>query len=124
MDKGTLDLSGLIGKLTSDPEALGNAMRLAQKLKESGALDSVIGADQKPSYSAGEDAYIPKEQPKKDLSPFDRTDRQKLLQALRPFLSRQRREKLDAVLRVSGLIETARRLGAPPSEEKETKQPF
>lgn len=67
---GVPDLSGMLGSLLSNPEALGSVLNMASSLKKSGLLDGLMGsisgeeqekergsAPKEQSYQAPDDAY-------------------------------------------------------------------
>lgn len=117
MDNAQGDFAAAFSKILEDPEALKSVIGIASKLKSSGILD---GEDRKErtelSYSAPDEAYGGTGGGKAAI-PAGRTaagtgdDRKELLRALRPYISKERREKLDAILRILDLLETARLIG-------------
>lgn len=153
------DLSGVLGKLLENPEALQSAMAIASSLKNSGALDGILNGsaekstlsdrpsenavrsnDNDPSgsstgrsdssaeateqkeelaYKAEKSTYNKGASPA--LSPLSESkegnkegqsgQRRQLLLALRPYMSRERQEKIDTILRILQLLELAGQLG-------------
>lgn len=140
MDERSSDLSSALGKLLDDPEALKSAMKLASELKNSGALSGLFGEknekNEKNEYKENEEEYRREEsayterkeekageKPQRDDFRYENAegsgthrenrdaDRRELLRALRPYMSRERQERIDTVLRILSLLETAEKLG-------------
>ncbi len=153
MDNGGFpDLSGMIGGILSNPEALKGLMSMAAGLKNTGIFDGLGtislekkqmqeeeyspdgktytenkkdegrgGYQHEPHEGAGtqsEDGQTTNRsapplfalpQPKKADGEGDR--RRDLLLALRPYLCKERRERLDGILKILGLLEMAKQLG-------------
>ncbi len=131
------DLSAGIGKLLEDPEMLGKALSIATTLKKSGMLDGLFGGGQieasetsqeptrkiSQTYSAPPDAYteedlskdrpsLPDQRQSADRGWGENNRRRKaLLLALRPYMSEERQERIDTVLRILELLDLANKLG-------------
>lgn len=109
------DLENALDQLLGDPEAMAQIMSLAERLKEppgsGGAAPPPAEADTSDAPAPG-----PAAPDLGQLAPLlaqlqkgggdARSDA--LLQALRPFLSEERRRKLDKAVRLSALARTAR----------------
>ena len=136
MAEGNADLSAVLQKLLEDPEMLGRAMETAGKLKGSGLLDGLLSSesntgtareDEAPApspqgaYTRRESAYI-EGKSGKDLLPIKDAasgeaarmakERKELLAAVRPFMSRERQERIDGILKILRLLELMQQLGA------------
>ena len=101
------DLGTAIGKLMEDPEALSGIMQMAKALMggESGSPPTESG-----SADAGEStAPLPMElsNAAKQPHPPKKTAGYELLNALRPFLSPERCERMDGLLKMMQLMEIA-----------------
>ena len=130
---GEGDLQGALGQLLSNPEALGEAMKIASSLKASGVLDGLLGgttpggkrekdgpapapdAYEKTSgaYGQASGAYTEEqhgEKPPPGASGGENERRRKLLEALRPYLSDERRQMLDGAVKILRLLEVAQGL--------------
>ncbi|MBQ9469209.1 MAG: hypothetical protein IJU52_09405 [Clostridia bacterium] len=120
MNEKDFDLSGAFQKLLEDPEALKSVVDVASRLKSSGLFDA-SGQEKAAgvSYAGTGGAYpdngtqndlrLPRAAPERKGAP---DDRKQLLKALRPYFSRERQEKLDAILKILDLLEAASVFGA------------
>ena len=135
------DLSSMLQKLLSDPQMLGRAMEMAGKLKDSGLLDGAIAraggsedvragasASDVGAYRRREDAYIEDDGKSKAAgrTPLGgmqdalrggsedvaAKQRKELLTAIRPFLGRERQERIDGILKILQLLELLKTAGA------------
>ena len=112
MDNAAPDLSGVLGKLLENPDTLKSAMEIAAKLKSAGVADA-LKTQSGESYGRSEEAYS---EEKKSAPPAvaeadERAKRRQLLGALRPYMSRERQDRIDTVLKVLQLLELAEQLG-------------
>ena len=103
---GEKDLSGIasvISSITSDPEMM-SKLRGAVSAASAASPD---GGDAG-TESAGEDRApsLPDLSPRRGAPSWSASDRKKLLEALRPFLSEERREKADALINVMALLDS------------------
>ena len=137
MAEQNADLSAAFEKLLSDPEMLTRAMETAEKLKGSGLLDGLLSGmgegKEKPSagtpaftagaYRQADGAYSEESgraAPESALVGVSRNpdetlsarQRRELLTAMRPFLGRERRERVDGILKILQLLELVQKLGA------------
>ena len=129
----------LLSSLASNPDLLKNAMQMASALASSGALDGLFGkgADGAAPTSGkdfssllsgmgqgkGEESQKPApadhfrppspepRPPMKRPEPPCHNDRIQLLRAVRPFLPEEKREKIDFLVQLLGLLHTAEELG-------------
>lgn len=117
------DINSILKVITDNPDMLSQAFSLAAKLKESGIAES-IGAQ----AAKGSDKPLETERAQEKIDEesgavpaltykrsSDADNRRQLLFALRPYLSSSRREKLDSLLRLSTLLDTASSLGKTKS---------
>ncbi len=139
MDGQTPDFSAMIGKLLENPDTLKNAFAMAENLKKSGLLDNFL-KDENPvallsdkgteesqahqnkeqgAYRQEKSAYTEEKseknaQPQKDGTGKGKESaqrRKQLLFALRSYMSQERKERIDTVLKILNLIEIAEQLG-------------
>ena len=113
MDNASPDLSGVLGTILENPETLKSAMEIAAKLKSSGVADA-FQTQSGESYETREGAYSEERTapvPVKEGAADERTKRRQLLGALRPYMSRERQERIDTILKVLQLLELAEQLG-------------
>lgn len=145
MAEQTPDLSGVLGKLLENPEALKSAMAIASNLKKSGFLDGLTasesGTGEKNNEKSGSEGQMVDRQLPPVLSGEYRNNenayteqkdagdrfskrssdggrrqsesahRKQLLMALRPYMSRERQERIDMILKILRLLELADQLG-------------
>ena len=118
---GSGDIGEILTKMLSDPESLGKVMNMVGALSASGALGGLShetpkNGDVPPkteevSHSREkETAFVPpkkQEIPCKERPKINQCDRIRLLEAMRPFLSDEKRVKLDTVIKLLGLAEAA-----------------
>ncbi len=118
------DMGAAIAKMLEDPESLGRIMSLAGTLSSSGIL-SGLGQSDSAFENKGENQeenrnFTPKESEKSEKTrSYEREgdtrkpqrvrtcDRIRLLEAMRPFLSDARRDKLELVIKIIGLADVA-----------------
>lgn len=103
------DFEQALNNLLSNPEAMGQIMNLAGMLE--GKEDSPPASEETPSPLSDESGdTVPIEPLLKLLQAYRSTDEQStaLLNALRPFLREERRDKLDRAIRLAGLSRAAR----------------
>jgi hypothetical protein len=98
--------------MLEDPETLGRIMNIAGALSANGGLGGIlsngIGEEKETKgegtrseqASVGEGALKRRERVKT-------CDRIRLLEAMRPFLSCEKRDKLDVVIKIIGLVDAA-----------------
>lgn len=114
----TGDMSEMLAKMLSDPEALGKVMNIASTLSASGAFSGIsLGGDtsreEKPRVSDNEikqtvaPTYDKEEKHIPHRPQIRQCDRIRLLEAMRPFLGEDKRDKLDVVIKILGLAEAA-----------------
>ena len=97
-DLAGLDLSSLIETVSKNPEI----MKMAKSMLSSVQAERNVSADSVPSESA--DAIAPLPMPHSSAA-HDDTQKQRdaLLRALRPYLSKERRDTLDRILGIEKL---------------------
>lgn len=115
------DMGSMLSKLLEDPESLGKVMNIASTLSSSGVLNGISlgGSDKAENTEARE---IKSESVSKQNMPEMRReesfnerrerrirpcDRIRLLEAMRPFLSDDKRDKLEVVIKIIGLADAA-----------------
>lgn len=131
MDTGaSLDFDRMLQNLMSNPEMLKTAFEMAGKLSESGALGSLLSglgssggtpeekappAGNSPaaeaSAEAGAEASTPVLPASKEHRRRDMSRHRKLLEALELYVSEDKRDKLELVIRLLDIVELAGRMG-------------
>lgn len=130
------DMGSMIAKMLEDPEALGKVMSLAGTLSSSGLLGGLSLGDNAQESSAPEqksfqetsntvnenNKYEVKKVPPNltvenlpknhenhghSYRKIKSSDRIRLLEAMRPFLADEKRDKLDVVIKIIGLADAA-----------------
>ena len=127
------DMGSMIAKMLEDPEALGKVMSIAGTLSSSGILNGLSLGENSEKESSGEETAndsreenavstyqtqgqgqtnegVPPKQSLPQSSPRRKVkscDRIRLLEAMRPFLSDDKRDKLDVVIKIIGLADAA-----------------
>lgn len=111
-DVGSGDMGEAVARMLEDPETLGKIMNIAGALSASGGLGGLL------ANGIGEEKDTKNESVKTEQvsvgesSPPHRErvktcDRIRLLEAMRPFLSCEKRDKLDVVIKIIGLADAA-----------------
>lgn len=122
MENGAgFEVDKLLQNVLNNPEMLKNAVELAGKLSENGALSSLFGdlkkesppktevtQEKKDETPPSDSAVLPTEG---DGSKRDISRHRKLLQALELYVSDDKRDKLELVIRLLDLWELASRMG-------------
>ncbi|MBE6608835.1 MAG: hypothetical protein E7633_09810 [Ruminococcaceae bacterium] len=130
----TGDMGSMIAKMLEDPEALGKVMSLAGTLSSSGLLSGLSFGEsdvnknetEKKTFEESGNASVEnseQEGRKTNQNKFveesvtknhtashrkvKSSDRIRLLEAMRPFLSDEKRDKLDVVIKILGLADAA-----------------
>ena len=129
----------LLSSLASNPDLLKNAMQMASALASSGALDGLFGkgtegvappsgkdfsslfsgmgqgkGEEQRGPSPTDRSHPPSPEPRPPMKrpePPCHNDRIQLLRAVRPFLPEEKREKIDFLVQLLGLLHTAEELG-------------
>lgn len=131
----------LLSSLASNPDLLKNAMQMASALASSGALDGLLGKrgeqdtpvsqsgkdfssllsgigqgkrEDQPKNASTDRTHPPSPEPRPPMKrpePPCHNDRIQLLRAVRPFLPEEKREKIDFLVQLLGLLHTAEELG-------------
>ena len=130
------DMGSMIAKMLEDPEALGKVMSLAGTLSSSGLLSGLgMGDNAQESVAAEQKSFQETSNTASDSSKYEvkkappsqtvgnlpkshenhghsyrkikSSDRIRLLEAMRPFLSDDKRDKLDVVIKIIGLADAA-----------------
>ena len=100
------DFSDVLGRLMADPQVMNAVRSLSNENASGNALDT-----ERVPMSIRPDLPPPKQSgntEQKSSHGKDRNNRAELLKALEPYLSSDRRKKLDGIVRVIELIEFAR----------------
>ena len=104
------DISGMLSSILSDPKAMEKAVSLANMLSSSGALEGILGSaqgtDQKPHAVNVEDVATLEKRSDRGRSSVSMNDRIALLLAIRPYLSKEKADKLDSVVRILKIVGT------------------
>ena len=117
---GDIDFSGIIGKALEDPEMLSRAVDMAKTLSQSGLFSdmgsggsgSAIDDNGIKSVSDGEKREDHKE--KNDIKKGqtgENKDRLLLLEALKPYVPFEKREKIDLVIKLVKIAYLAKSSG-------------
>lgn len=132
----TPDLSGMLGQLLQNPQAMGQVMQMADTLRRSGGLgtadsdraDGIVQSNDGASEGSlggmsnfggkGENDGNRSGGEKGGAHGVSESDRTHLLQALKPFLSDERQEKADTIIRIMGLLGAAGKMGLFPSPDR------
>lgn len=116
---GQFDSSDILKSALANPEMLAKAMSVAKELASSGALSGIMGNMQNDSVNSEKAAH---DKPKNDFSEKDSEcektpkppksdditdkDRIRLLEALKPYVKPDKRDKLETVINLMGLLGT------------------
>lgn len=131
----TPDLSGMLGQLLQNPQAMGQVIQMADTLRRSGGFgtadsdraDGIVQSNDGTSEGnlGGMNNFGGKGESdgnwgseKGGAHGVSESDRTHLLQALKPFLSDERQEKADTIIRIMGLLGAAGKMGLFPSPDK------
>lgn len=109
---GQPDLSGMLNGILSNPAALSMLTSLLGNMQKPGGgfPHGGCGCDERPHEPPCDDACPkPPILPPAAPPPKPRDDRACLLEALRPYLSRERCDMIDTLLRILELMELFRR---------------
>ena len=99
-ERGTPDIASVISSITGDPEMM-------SKLRGAVIAARQSESDGEPVSESAEGASsLPDVAPRAGGPSWSASDRKKLLEALRPFLSEERREKADALINVMALLDS------------------
>ena len=109
MDGQSLNLDGILQSVMQNPEMLKSAMTLAGKLSESGSLSALFSSkEEENSEKAEAEETVALAPAKGELRRRDDLWRhRKLLEALSLYVSEDKREKFDLLLRLFDLVELA-----------------
>lgn len=114
MDGQSLNLDGILQSVMQNPEMLKSAMALAGKLSEGGALSALFSPQE--DAEAEETVALAQVPPAKSEAPPAKGDvrkrddlwrHRKLLEALSLYVSEDKRDKFDLLLRLFDLVELA-----------------
>lgn len=107
MNGNNSDLSGMLQRVLSDPDALQNVLKLAGNLKNGKSVDVDLPeediVDESIIDNIEEEAEEIKEGVKNESGEAEE-NRIRLLCALKPYLSEERREKADVMIRILKLL--------------------
>ena len=116
-----MDAMNVLSTIMQDPEAMKKAMSIASMLSSSGALDGILSkaaeSDPQNSEKSEPKALPPQigegERPKEQVSSISNGNnrvsmeqRLALLEAIRPYLSKDKASKLDSVIGILRLVST------------------
>ena len=107
------DINDMLGRVLQNPEALGSIMKLAQGLKNNDNTAPAPQQNGQPDESEDtipEDGENQREQNTASQLPrlFNHDEnRTRLLIALKPYLGKNRREKVDSIMNMLQLMELA-----------------
>lgn len=93
-------MGDLLKGISENPEMLSKAMNLASMLASSGALDSMMGKKPKEIPSR-----VAEEQSKSVGKKGGYRERIALLEAMRPFISDAKKDRLELLIRILGVME-------------------
>lgn len=97
-------MGDLLKGISENPEMLSKAMNLASMLASSGALDSVMGKKPKESPMVSP-PQIAEERSESIGKKGGYRERIALLEAMRPFISDAKRDRLELLIRILGVME-------------------
>lgn len=110
MSESRSDLSNMLNKVISNPEAMQKIIKLAGEMKGASAGDDDAEGDKAESAAnlieKADGHYTHSEHDHKDKHKSDdeEENRIKLLIALKPYLNEERREKADLIIRLLKLL--------------------
>jgi len=116
MPEGNSDLSSMLSKVLSDPEAMKRIGALAENFRSGTPSDAAPAseAEQNGEHNSGEERQGGGERVSSSvpalphgLNKKDNDQRMALLSALKPYLGGERREKVDMMLRMLRLLSLA-----------------
>ena len=115
-------MGDLLKKLTENPEMLSKAMSMASALASSGALSGFTNSNTQDNTPKKECDREPPPPPKAECPPpgtkckpeeRDRyRERIALLEAMRPFISAEKKDRLELLIRLLGVMELADGMGS------------
>lgn len=94
----------LLKGIAENPEMLSKAMNLASTLSASGALDGLLGGGQTKKETPTKPTPPP-EIPKKTETVGGYRERIALLEAMLPFISDAKKDRLELLIRILGVME-------------------
>lgn len=94
----------LLKGIAENPEMLSKAMNLASTLSASGALDGLLGGTQAKRETPSQPIPPPEMAKKTGTSGLYR-ERIALLEAMLPFISDTKRDRLELLIRILGVME-------------------
>ena len=100
------ELADKLKALLSDPEGVERIMGIARSLGEGGGKEKPIRADSREQQEDNPLQSILKNPELKRLFGAECAPRNELLRALCPFLSQEKKEKLQRILKATSAIET------------------
>jgi hypothetical protein len=110
MSESHSDLSNMLNKVISNPEAMQKIIKLAGEMKGASAGDDDAEGDKAVSAANliekadGHNTYSEHDNKDKHKSDEEEENRIKLLIALKPYLNEERREKADMIIRLLKLL--------------------
>jgi hypothetical protein len=110
MSESHSDLSNMLNKVISNPEAMQKIIKLAGEMKGASAGDDDAEGDKAVSAANliekadGHNTYSEHDNKDKHKSDEEEENRIKLLIALKPYLNEERREKADMIIRLLKLM--------------------
>lgn len=115
MDEKALNLDGILQSVMQNPEMLKSAMELAGKLSESGSLSSLFSPQEKNSPKEEEEPAETEAEQTVALAPTrsgvrkpnDMWRHRKLLEALSLYVSEDKRDKFELLLKLFDIMELA-----------------
>lgn len=110
----TPDLSAILKTVSQNPEMLTQAMQMAESLKDSGLLSGILSRQKDEKQDTEERAEPTGRETGGNEKPPGNSRYQRhhaLLLALRPYLSEERKERVDLLIRLLGILNAADQMG-------------
>ncbi len=106
MDGKELNLDGILQNVMQNPEMLKSAMELAGKLSEGGGLSSLFAQkEDSPAEKAAEETLAVAPVRSEVRKPSDMWRHRKLLEALSLYVSDDKRDLFDLILKLFDIVE-------------------
>ncbi len=107
------DISGALGKALENPEMLSKAMEIAKTLSDTGLLSSLGPKSSESSNDSEKDkeVFSKRESSSQNVKKDSGKDRLLLLEALKPYVREDRRDKIDLVIKIMRIAEFAKKNG-------------
>lgn len=108
MPEGNSDISSMLSKVLSDPDAMKRIGALAENLRSNGTAEAASGSEA--NDGAQQEEHSEKKAPlqlPQGLNKKENDQRMALLSALKPYLGSERREKVDMIIKMLRILSLA-----------------